>query len=76
MGMVVDIMYVQDLCCGHQQTWAAFLLCRGTPDFEDFPDLLPYINKVIVHLLQDQSFSFYTGGCSRQTEGGENLQPI
>ena len=53
----------KDHCSGHQQTWAAFLLCRGTPDFENFPDLLPYINKVIIHLLQDQSFSFYTGWC-------------
>ncbi|XP_076450410.1 transient receptor potential cation channel subfamily M member-like 2 [Babylonia areolata] len=43
-----------------KQTWAAFLLCRGTPNFENFPDLLPFINKVIVHLLQDQSFRFYT----------------
>ncbi|KAL8607328.1 hypothetical protein ACOMHN_039478 [Nucella lapillus] len=43
-----------------KQSWAAFLLCQGTPNFENFPDLLPYINKVIIHLLQDQSFRFYT----------------
>jgi hypothetical protein len=44
-----------------QQSWAAFLLCQGVADFEHFPDMLPYINKVIVHLLEDQSFQFYSG---------------
>ncbi|KAK7112164.1 hypothetical protein V1264_011657 [Littorina saxatilis] len=42
-----------------RQTWAAFLLCRGTPDFENFPEMLTYINKVIVHLLRNQSFKLY-----------------
>nr|KAG5702764.1 hypothetical protein BaRGS_003638 [Batillaria attramentaria] len=42
-----------------KQSWAAFLLCRGTPDFENFPDLLCYIGRVVVHLLQDQNFNFY-----------------
>ncbi|XP_076459392.1 transient receptor potential cation channel subfamily M member-like 2 [Babylonia areolata] len=43
-----------------KQTLAAFLLCRGTPEFESFPDLLPCVNRLIVHLLQDKRFCFYT----------------
>ncbi|KAK7491216.1 hypothetical protein BaRGS_00017487, partial [Batillaria attramentaria] len=37
-----------------KQSWAAFLLCRGTPDFENFPDLLCYIGRVVVLIFVEQ----------------------
>ncbi|XP_005091977.2 transient receptor potential cation channel subfamily M member-like 2 [Aplysia californica] len=45
-----------------QQGWGQYLRCKALEDWKDYPksSLLLLLNKVIVHLLRDECFNFYS----------------
>lgn len=52
---------INNLTAYEQQSWLSYFTCRSYDDKTNKSVLLQSINKVLVRLLNDESFDFYTG---------------
>ncbi|XP_048256759.1 transient receptor potential cation channel subfamily M member 2-like isoform X1 [Haliotis rufescens] len=50
---------IRNLLAYQRQTWAAYLCCQGAARWQYCPDLLQFIGKIIMYLLQDQAMLLY-----------------
>ncbi|XP_046584536.1 transient receptor potential cation channel subfamily M member 2-like [Haliotis rubra] len=50
---------IRNLLAHQRQTWAAYLCCQGATRWEYCPDLLKFVGKIIMYLLQDQAMLLY-----------------